>query len=669
MEKEYIPGKGEVESYLKNHNIKYVDRGNNQLLLLPCPFCGGGKGGKDVYASPCYVSADTGRFKCFRGSKCGAGGTFKRLQAMISIRDAGLLTPEIQQGANIDKSLLAKAKIMSSGVANTNNIENTKGEDRKMSVENRQNKQEEKKSETYDISQINGLELTGACKEYMLGRGISEETCRLYNIVNSPEPDKADKYILMPFVDSEGTTVTYAKYRNLYPEADSNGRMQPKEKEVNGKPCFFGLQNLQEDSHTLIITEGLIDCLSLVEAGVREQGYDVVSVPNGLGNKGLTFLDDNDIDLLATYPSVIIFGDSENGKITLVEEFEEKLEREVRVIADYKGKKDANEILTGCGKEILLQLVKESKIYEDSEIKHISGIIGEGDEAVSTDLEHNSVLRPLYRLETERNVKLSFAAADRQGNIDYAQLASLITPKTRAVVCTHASNLTGNMLDIARIANLAHQNGAIMIVDASQSAGCIPIDMQAMGIDVLCFTGHKGLMGPQGTGGLCIMNGIEIRPFKVGGSGVQSYSRTQPEEYPTRLEAGTLNGHGIAGLNAAVRFILDTGVEAIHAHEQKLMRRFYEGVKDIPAVTVYGDFSRDRAAIVALNIADYDSGEISDALSEEYGIATRPGAHCAPRMHIALGTREQGAVRFSFAYYNTEADVDAAIRAVKELAQ
>lgn len=244
---------------------------------------------------------------------------------MISIRDAGLLTPEIQQGANIDKSLLAKAKIMSNGVTNTNNIENIKGEDRKMSVENRQNKQEEKKSETYDISQINGLELTGACKEYMLDRGISEETCRLYNIVNSPEPDKADRYILMPFVDSEGTTVTYAKYRNLYPEADSNGKMQPKEKEVNGKPCFFGLQNLQEDSHTLIITEGLIDCLSLVEAGVREQGYDVVSVP-------------------------------------------------IRVIADYKGKKDANEILTGCGKEILLQLVKESKIYEDSEIKHISDV-------------------------------------------------------------------------------------------------------------------------------------------------------------------------------------------------------------------------------------------------------------------------------------------------------
>ncbi len=299
----------------------------------------------------------------------------------------------------------------------------------------------------------------------------------------------------------------------------------------------------------------------------------------------------------------------------------------------------------------------------------ICGTIGRGDAAVSTDLEHNSVLRPLYRLEAERSVKLSFAAADKKGNIDYAELAALITPATRAVVCTHASNLTGNMLDIARIAALSHKNGALMIVDASQSAGCIPIDMAAMGIDILCFTGHKGLMGPQGTGGLCIMSGVEIAPFRVGGSGVQSFSRTQPRQYPTRLEAGTLNGHGIAGLNAAVRFILDTGVESIHAHEQGLMRRFYNGVKDIKNVTVYGDFSRDRAAIAALNIADCDSGEIADALSYEYGIATRPGAHCAPRLHAALGTREQGAVRFSFAYYNTEREVDAAIRAVRELSQ
>lgn len=376
MEKEYIPGKGEVESYLKSQNIKYENKGNNQLLLTPCPFCGGGEGGKDVYASPCYVNAETGRWNCFRGSKCGAGGTFRRLQAMIVVRDAGLLTADIQQGANIDKKLIAKAKAIlgkqgdSIVVYPPNNQIEDKG-DNKMSTEKSVDKQDEKKSEIYDVSQLQGLELTGACREYMIGRGISEETCRLYNIVNAPEPDKAEKYILMPFIDSDCDAVTYAKYRNISPATDSNGRMEPKEKEVNGKPCFFGLQNLQEDSHTLIITEGLIDCLSLAEAGVRENGYDVISVPNGLGNKGLTFLDDNDIDLLGTYQSVIVFGDSENGRISLVEEFEEKLEREVKVIADYKGNKDANDILKNCGKDVLLQLVKDSIIYEDSEIKHI----------------------------------------------------------------------------------------------------------------------------------------------------------------------------------------------------------------------------------------------------------------------------------------------------------
>ncbi|MBQ6692486.1 MAG: aminotransferase class V-fold PLP-dependent enzyme, partial [Clostridia bacterium] len=206
--------------------------------------------------------------------------------------------------------------------------------------------------------------------------------------------------------------------------------------------------------------------------------------------------------------------------------------------------------------------------------------------------------------------------------------------------------------------------------DASQTAGALPIDMERMGIGILCFTGHKGLMGPQGTGGLCIGEGVEIRPFKTGGSGIHSFSKTQPEAYPTRLEAGTLNGHGIAGLGAAVDHILKTGVDAIGQREEMLMRRFYEGVSGIEGVTVYGDFSgRRRAAIVALNIRDMDSAEVSDILSEAYGIATRPGAHCAPRMHEALGTREQGAVRFSFSYYNTEAEADAAINAVKELAE
>ena len=299
----------------------------------------------------------------------------------------------------------------------------------------------------------------------------------------------------------------------------------------------------------------------------------------------------------------------------------------------------------------------------------INGLIGPGDHVISTDLEHNSVLRPLYRLEAEHGAELSFVPADKLGNVDYADFERLMKPNTRAVVCTNASNLTGTVLDIERIAKTAHSHGALVIVDASQTAGCWPIDMKKMGIDVLCFTGHKGLMGPQGTGGICVKEGIEIRPFKVGGSGVQSYSRTHPAEYPTRLEAGTLNGHGIAGLGAAAKFISETGVENIHEKERSLMLRFYEGVKNIEGVTVYGDFTKDKTAIVALNIRDYESGEVSYELSQGYGIATRPGAHCAPRMHKALGTAEVGAVRFSFSFYNTEEEIDEAVRAVAELAK
>lgn len=299
----------------------------------------------------------------------------------------------------------------------------------------------------------------------------------------------------------------------------------------------------------------------------------------------------------------------------------------------------------------------------------IQGILSPEDHAISTDLEHNSVLRPLYALQ-EQGMGLDFVRADQQGNIRYEDFAPLFRSNTKAVVCTHASNLTGNMLDIARIAEIAHAHGALLIVDASQTAGTVPIDMTALGVDVLCFTGHKGLMGPQGTGGLCIRPGVDIRPLLRGGSGIHSFDRHQPEAYPTRLEAGTLNSHGIAGLDAAADYLLEVGVEAIHPKEQSLMRRFYKGVRHIDGVTVYGDFSpSQRAAIVALNIRDYDSAEIADVLSADYGIATRPGAHCAPRMHEALGTVQQGAVRFSFSVFNTEEEIDAAIAAVAELAQ
>ena len=299
----------------------------------------------------------------------------------------------------------------------------------------------------------------------------------------------------------------------------------------------------------------------------------------------------------------------------------------------------------------------------------ICGLLNPGDHVISTDLEHNSVLRPLYRMEAERNVSLSFVPADRQGNLDYGDFERLIRPETRAIVCTHASNLTGNAVDIGRVGEIAHAHGLTFIVDASQTAGVLPIDMAAQHIDILCFTGHKSLMGPQGTGGLCLGERVNLRPWKVGGTGVQTYSRSQPEQLPTLLEAGTLNGHGIAGLSAALDYSRKVGMDTIREKEEALMRRFYEEVSVIPGVTVYGDFTAPRTAVVALNIRDYDSGEVSDALAQDYGIATRPGAHCAPRMHRALGTERQGAVRFSFGWFNTEHEIDKAIRAVKELAE
>ena len=299
----------------------------------------------------------------------------------------------------------------------------------------------------------------------------------------------------------------------------------------------------------------------------------------------------------------------------------------------------------------------------------VSGLLGPGDHVISTDWEHNSVLRPLYRLR-DAGMGLDFLLADRRGRLDLGALPGLLRKNTRAVVCTHASNLTGDVMDIAAVGAFAHAHGLLFILDASQSAGVLPVDMEQDGMDVVCFTGHKSLLGPQGTGGLCVREGVEIRPWKVGGTGVQSYLEHQPEEYPTRLEAGTLNGHGIAGLRAALGFLEETGVERIYAHEYGLARRFYEAVRAVPGVTVYGNWEAPtHAPVVTLNIGDLDSGEVSDELAERWGIATRPGAHCAPRLHRALGTEEQGAVRFSWSWFNIEEETDAAAEAVAVLAK
>ena len=298
----------------------------------------------------------------------------------------------------------------------------------------------------------------------------------------------------------------------------------------------------------------------------------------------------------------------------------------------------------------------------------IKGILQPGDHVITTALEHNSVLRPLYEMEA-RGVELTILPSDAKGRIRYADFENAFRPNTKAIICTHGSNLTGNLVDIRRVGALAKSHGALFVVDASQTAGVFPIDMQNMNIDILCFTGHKGLLGPQGTGGMVVREGVSVRPLKSGGSGVQTYSRTHPAQMPTALEAGTLNTHGIAGLNAALGYLEETGLDTIRQKEQALMQTFYEQVIQIPGITVYGDFeAKERCPIVTLNVRDYDSSEVSDALFQNWGIATRPGAHCAPLMHEALGTVEQGAVRFSFSHYNTLEEINTALSALRELA-
>lgn len=297
----------------------------------------------------------------------------------------------------------------------------------------------------------------------------------------------------------------------------------------------------------------------------------------------------------------------------------------------------------------------------------IKGILSSGDHAITTALEHNSVLRPLYDLQA-KGMELSIVDCDENGNIDYNDFEKLIKENTKAIVCTHASNLVGNVLDVKKIGSIAKKHNIIFIVDASQSAGVFPIDMQDMNIDILCFTGHKGLLGPQGTGGICVREGIDVRPLKVGGSGVNTFSKEQPVEMPTHLEAGTLNGHAIAGLNAALDYLKEEGIDNIQKREEELMFRFYNGIKDIKDIKIFGNFENKRAAIVTFNVGDIDSAAFSDELSFAYDISTRAGAHCAPLMHKAMNTVEQGAVRFSFSHYNTEEEIDTAIKAVKEIA-
>lgn len=299
----------------------------------------------------------------------------------------------------------------------------------------------------------------------------------------------------------------------------------------------------------------------------------------------------------------------------------------------------------------------------------LCGLLAPGDHVLTTVCEHNSVLRPLYRLRGQ-GVQVDFVGVDAQGKLRCEQFAQRLRPNTKAIVVTHASNVTGCVTDLVRVSAFAKAHGLLMIVDAAQTAGARPIDVQELGLDVLCFTGHKALLGPQGTGGLYVRPGLQMAPLVVGGSGVHSFAEAHPSEMPTALEAGTLNVPGLAGLEAGVRWILAQGVETLCAKETALAQLFYENIQGIPGVVVYGGCpAGPHAPIVSLNLAGEDSARVADALWEDYGICVRAGAHCAPLMHKALGTVEQGTVRFSFSHQNTAQEALAAAAAVRALAE
>lgn len=299
----------------------------------------------------------------------------------------------------------------------------------------------------------------------------------------------------------------------------------------------------------------------------------------------------------------------------------------------------------------------------------IKGVLKPGDHVITTSMEHNSVLRPIVFLET-LGIKHTIVEGDSMGRISPKDIEDSIRPETKLIVTTHISNLTGTIMDVESIGKIARSHGIIYLVDAAQSAGVYDIDIEKMNIDMLAFPGHKGLLGPQGTGGLYVREGIEISEIFQGGTGSISHSLTQPDVMPDKFESGTPNAPGLIGLGAGIKYIFETGMDNIREKEQELTKHFIEEVQKIERIKLYGplDISQ-HAPVVALNIGDADSSEVSYILDEEYDIAVRPGLHCAPLAHKTIGTFKQGVVRFSFSYENTHEEIELGIKALKEIAK
>jgi cysteine desulfurase/selenocysteine lyase len=298
------------------------------------------------------------------------------------------------------------------------------------------------------------------------------------------------------------------------------------------------------------------------------------------------------------------------------------------------------------------------------------GMLRSGDHAVTTTVEHNSVLRPLHHLSAEGGIEVDHVPFDAQGFVDPGEIARHFKPNTRLVAINHGSNVIGTIQPIGEIGRMCRERDIRLLVDASQTAGKLPIDVQAMNIDVLAFTGHKSLMGPTGIGGLYVREGVEIRHTRAGGTGVRSAQRSHLDEYPWRLEYGTPNVAGIAGLQAGVKWIQERGLASIEAHEMRLLRMLVEGLRAIPGVTLYcQDDLAGHIAVMICNVDGFEAANTGTILDVDHGIACRTGLHCAPRVHEQIGTDKiEGAVRFGIGPFNTDDDIAAAVHAVKEIA-
>lgn len=299
----------------------------------------------------------------------------------------------------------------------------------------------------------------------------------------------------------------------------------------------------------------------------------------------------------------------------------------------------------------------------------IKGFLKPGDHVVSSSVEHNSVRRPLEYMRRTSGVEVTFVGPRADHLFHVEDFKQAIQPNTRLLVVSHASNLTGVILPIAELGAVAKENGITFLVDASQSAGVLPIHVEEMNIDMLAFPGHKGLYGPQGTGGLYVHNDIDLEPLIHGGTGSQSEAIDQPTTRPDRYESGTVNTVGLAGLLAGVTYVMDKGVEQIRQHEWELVKKTIAALGEIPGVEVYGPgIETERVAVVSFNIAGVDASEVSFILDQQYGIATRSGYHCTPLGHQTAGTEQRGAVRASYGIFNTDKDVEALIQAVRQIA-